>query len=239
MKHLLILSALILAGVIKLTASAPTDSVMTRRAALAYQNREYPSALAMYSVLAEREPHNTDAYTLAITSAQVLGDSTASTHLLEKAMHAGVGLDSVLEGVRTRTLALGRNELYCRFLLQTRRQMPYMSRAIDARLLDYYVFRCDAPRMVEYAGIMLRGVPDSVTYLRILARGYLDQGITDCALDTYRRILDIAPDDYDALLQTGLILRETDPESARPYLSRANSLRPTPYLTSLLSSPRL
>ena len=149
-------------------------------------------------------------------------------------MHAGVGLDDVLEGVRTTTLALGRNELYCHFLLQTRRQLPYMSRAIDARLLDYYVFRCDAPRMVQYANIMLRGVPDSVEYLGILARGYLDQGMTERAVETYRRILELAPDNYDALLQIGLIMRETDPAAARPYLSRANALRPTPYVTSIL-----
>lgn len=80
---------------------------------------------------------------------------------------------------------------------------------------------------------MLSGLPDSIEYLSDLAYGYSLQGEHSKAAKTWQRILTIAPDDYDTLIKLGnYYIITNDRTAALEYLKRAQSLRPTPYLSS-------
>ena len=69
------------------------------------------------------------------------------------------------------------------------------------------------------------------------ARGAMLCGRDDEGLRAYREILSGAPDDYDVLLALGnyyALPGSEDKVLAVEYLSRANEIHPTPYVTALL-----
>ena len=62
-------------------------------------------------------------------------------------------------------------------------------------------------------------------------------GATAQGIDIYKKILSLHPDNYNALIVLGNWYAQ-HPESrdkALPYLQRADSLRPTPYVTALIN----
>ncbi len=107
---------------------------------------------------------------------------------------------------------------------------------VDRSLLEYYDNRNDGPQMVAYADKMLQGFPENVSYLRVKARGTLLCGDGDEAADIWRHILDLAPDNYDTLLDLAAYLITCgNRDAATPYIQRAIAIRSTPYLQSLLN----
>lgn len=221
-----------------LSASAQTDYKQTAsKASRFFVGREWASAQALYGLILDKHPDADSVYVRAIISASMLGDTIGASHLLEQAMNAGVGFSSLMSGVKSESFEIGEAEVYEAFLLRSQRDCPWLERAIDAELLDYYCFRNDGVKMVAYARKMLAGLPDSTIYLSVLARGYARSGDFDNALGVWRRIIELDADNYDALLSLGnyFDIKGRQAEAA-DYLARAQRIKPTPYVAARLEA---
>lgn len=197
---------------------------------------EWASSSAMLSLMLDMRPEKASVYSRAIVADGMLGNSERQQQLLHEALSHGVAIDSLLSGVRSQSISLGRAELYESFLIHIPGTFPWLKRSIDAYLLDYYKFRRDPQGIITYAQIMLQGLPDSQEFLADLASGYVQAGEFDKAMDTYQQILQLNPDNLTALLALGNYLAETGhPGKARPYLARAYELAPTPFLKRTLA----
>ena len=164
------------------------------------------------------------------------GDTTAAMSLVHNAMDNLVNADTLFSRIRTRAFALGHPSIYQDLLVRARDNFPWMTRMVDRSLLEYYDNRNDGPQMVAYADKMLQGFPENVSYLRVKARGTLLCGDGDEAADIWRHILDLAPDNYDTLLDLAAYLITCgNRDAATPYIQRAIAIRSTPYLQSLLN----
>lgn len=208
---------------------------LTARADRSFKWEEWSSAAAMYELMLKERPDSLSSYAHAITANQMAGDTVATVDLMERAMSHGIGLSELLNAVRTTVFSIGQGDRYGVYLLVLRDSIPWMRRALDNELLNYYTFRNDGPMMIKYAGIMLDGLPDSVEYLSLLARGQLLSGDDTAAADTWQKILHINPDDYSTLVMLGnyFILKGNETEG-KALLSKAEAIRPAPYITKLL-----
>lgn len=221
-----------------LTSAIPADryTTLSERAARSFEWHEWKSAAAQYVQLLEMRPDSARVYPRAIVAYELSGDTTAGTVLVERAMAHGVGFASLIAGVRATSFSVGAGDTYAAFLLRLQRSMPWMARAIDHQLLDYYTFRRDGAMMVKYSRMMLEGLPGSVEYLSLLAEGYLLDGQGDLAAATWKKIIEISPNDYSALLNLGIYCKlHDDPATAAECLRRAYDIHPTPYVEVLLS----
>lgn len=180
------------------TLAAGASDALRLRADRAFEWDDYPGAAAMYEVLISRTPTDADLYVRAIVSRQMLADSAATIDLMQRAMEHGLKIGDMLVAVRQSDFDKGRAELYATYLVDLRDAMPWMTRALDNQLLQYYDFRNDGPMIEHYARIMLAPIPDSVEYLNLLARGLLLQNRIDEAAEVWRRILAIDPADPTA-----------------------------------------
>lgn len=230
----------LLISVIACCASAQASyEVTAERAARSFDWKEWNSAAAMYELMLREHPDSLSTYSHAVAANQMLGNDDAAIDLIERAMTHGIGLSELLESIRITDFALGEGDKYGSLLHRLVEAMPWMRRALDNEMLRYYTFRDDGPHMVQYAKIMLAGLPESTEYLGLLARGYMQQGMDAEAADTWRRILTIDPDNYDALLYLGNYLRlNGNANEGRELLTRAADIRPTPYLTSILNEKK-
>lgn len=230
-----------------LTAYSVDYAVAERRAARFFECGEWASASAMYTLMLDERPEVSDTYSHAIVSAAKQADTAEQMRLLEQAMHHSIAFDSVMGGVRSVALSSGNIDTYEHFLLTARCSYPWLARAIDRFLLQYYTFRSNGPQMVYYSTLLLKGLPDNTDFLSTLASGYLLQDSVNRAMEVYEHILSVNPDDYDALLTLGnqavLQLPDATGEQrqqlrtkAREWLQHAYSLRPTPYVASILKN---
>lgn len=218
-----------------ISAAAAGFDTTARRADRNFDFQEWAQAGALYELMLDERPDSAAVYSRAIVAASMLDDTLRSTALLERAMAHSVALDSVVDGVRRTAFAIGHAGVYADFLHRTRAQMPWMARALDARLLDYYAFRNDGERMVQLSEAMLSGLPDSERYLAQLARGHLLQGHTAEAEAAWRRLLDAHPDNLDALRSLGtLLMQQGRTDEGRALLRRVHDIAPTPYTDQLL-----
>lgn len=226
---------LIIAVFVALAATAADYGLTERRADRNFGFGEWAQAEALYELMLDERPGEAPVYARAIVASAMMGDTVRCATLLERAMAHSVPLDSVVEGVRSASFGAGEGGVYAAFLRRTRHQMPWMARALDARLLDYYDTRSDGPEIVRLAEEMLRGLPDSTRYLALLARGHILQGHGAEAEAAWSRILAIEPDNIDGLRALGLRLLSTGRAAeGRPLLERAQSLHPTPYIADKL-----
>lgn len=209
---------------------------LSQRAARSFEWKEWSSAAALYELMLQERPDSLSTYSYAIVANQMIPDTAATVDLLERAMSHGLGLEEVLEAVRTTDFSISQGDLYGRYLLLLRTSMPWMKRGLDHQLLKYYTFRHDGPMMVKYASDMLAGLPNSTEYLSYLAKGYLLCNEDDKAVETWKKILDIDPKHYTTLLELGnyYLLKGNETE-ALPYLEQAQSLHPTPYVAKSLN----
>lgn len=209
---------------------------LSGRAGRYFESREWPSANAMYLLMLEQQPGCASTYSHAIVSNIMAGDSVMAMEMLTRAMQHGVPVDTVLQGVQRVSFSLGNGELYKNYLYRVKEALPWYGRVIDNYLLEYYSFRRNGPRLVEYARVMLAGLPDDLRFLRLLARGQMLSGDTDAALGTWLKAARLYPDDYDTVLDIAncLVARGRVVE-ARPWLRRAYGMHPTPYVASLLA----
>ena len=209
-----------------------------------YGFREWASASAMYELMLSERPDDTQTYARAIVAAGMNpADSVMQSSLIDRAIDNHIPFDSLFSAVEHESFALGKASLYEQFLLLVKDRQPWLARNIDAHLLSYYSFRRNPDKMIEMSQSMLKGLPDSIEFLTLLAQGYMYRGNIDEAIATYHRILTIAPDNYNAILEIGnyYLLRynadttDTDARNlAIRYLSAANDIRSTPYVADAL-----
>lgn len=238
---ILLAAALFGASALCASAQAPAADTDARtaqtaeRAERSFAFAEWPSAQALYELLIDRRPDRPDYYARAIVAAELAGDTVAGPDLVEQAMSHGLPFAPLLADIRATSYSVGAGDGYGGFLLRLQSQLPWLARPLDNELLAYYTSRSDGPMMVRYARTMLDGLPDSVDYLALLARGYLLQDDLPAAADTWQRILALDPDNVDALIALGNCARlQGRADDARRYLAAAYRLRPTPYLARLL-----
>lgn len=208
-----------------------------------FAQREWPSAAAMLDLMLDKRPDVASTYGRAIVVAALRGDTVAEMELMNRSIINYVPFDSTFAAVRSVSFSLGKTNLYEDFLLRTKTSEPWLSRTVDAYLMRYYAFRRNPAKMVEYSRIMLRGMSDNVDFMSTLALGLMLGGDPSLAIGVYERILQVDPDNYDALLAVGNYNyicwsgngADTDALlRAFSALSRAQSLKSTPYVAETL-----
>lgn len=200
-----------------------------------FDNREWLNAQAMYTLMLDIHPRQAPVYARSMICHYMAGDTTMAVAGVQRAMDHGVALDSLLSDVRDISLSVGAPRLYEDILQRAAVSYPWLKRSIDSYLLSYYDFRDNGPMLVRYAGIMLGATPQNLRYSRLLARGYMLDNKPDKAVAVWLGILAGHPDDYDTLLDLGnYYLLCGHRSDALPLLTRAQKLRPTPYLQSIL-----
>lgn len=202
-----------------------------------FKNKEWASAGAMYELMLAERPREASVYAHAIVVAEMMGDDEREMSLLHDAMNHALPFDSVMNSVHSISLAEGCIEAYESFLLHVQKSYPWLSRGIDRYLLEYYTFRCNGPKIVRYSRLLLEGLPGSVAHLTSLARGYMLSNNLPQAMDAYREVLGVDPDNFEALTALGnyAVMRRAD-GLARDYLSRAYRVKPTPYVAKMLEN---
>ena len=231
MKHYL--SAILLLLLPPLVCSAGEDALLAR-ARRAYEAGEWASAQALYGMVSSRRPDDFGATSRALTAGLMRGDTVSAATLVEQAMSAGAPLDSLMNSFEDEARALGRADIYVATLHRLVESLPYMRRPFNARLLNYYCFRQDADRIIEYSQLLLSGLPDTPRYLNTLAWGYALNGDMESAIATWRRSIKADPDNFEALVAAGNALVGTDPEQALAFLLHANDINPSPYLNQII-----
>lgn len=231
-----LLLTLILAAFLAATAAAQSRyELMAQRADRSFEWKEWSSAATMYELMLKERPDSLVPYARAIVANQMIPDTAATTDLMQRAMAHGLGLADVLAAVKTIDFSIGEGDLYGRYLYQLHGAMPWMRRALDHQLLDYYVSRADGPMIVRYATAMLAGLPESTDYLAYLAQGHLLSGNEPEAVAAWRKIIELNPINYNALLELGnyYAIKGRKAEAVE-LLERAQDLRPTPFVARLL-----
>ncbi|MDE6097675.1 MAG: hypothetical protein K2G24_02185 [Muribaculaceae bacterium] len=209
---------------------------VARKAGKYFGEGEWASAQALYELMLAERPDSLDSYAHAIVASAMMADTLRMTDLLERSSEHRVGIYPLFERVRDISFAIGHAPVYGSFLRLAAREMPWLSRPVDAALLEYYLFRNDGPMIVEYAGRMHRGLPQDTGYLVALGRGYMLCGDFDMAVKQWLAVLDIDACDYTALLYLGNYYADTGcADKAVEYLGRAYSVRPTPYVRERIS----
>lgn len=231
------LLTIILAAICLTVAARSTYETTALKAARFFEAREWASAQALYGLMLDERPDADSIYVNAIVASGMLGDSIASSHFLSGAMAAGLSFDRLMGGIRAVSFEVGAPAVYEAFLLRSQRDCPWLSRAIDSELLDYYLFRDNGPQSIVYARKLLSGLPDSRLYLGKLAEGYVLAADYDSAVSLWQEMLTLDPDDYDTLIDIGNYMAITgENDKAADYLRHAYSLHPTPYVGALLAS---
>lgn len=200
-----------------------------------FEQRDWPSAQAMYELMLSERPDSTDTYAHAIVVAQMRADSVRAVDLLERAMSHSVGVQPLFDRVRSVAFSIGRARIYPDFLRLAVKELPWLARPVERLMLQYYLFRDNGPKVVEYGLLMTDGLPDDVGFLADLSRGYMLSADYDSAVACWKRILDLDPNNYLTLINLGnYYLLINRPDLGLPYLERANNLRSTPYLESII-----
>lgn len=232
MRHILLIASLIAAAIT--CAATDNTSVLASRASRAFDNHEWASAFAIYSLLSEESPKAVEPYSRAIVAAWQQPDTTLIAGCVDRALSNGVPLDTLLSRVESEAFALGDASIYSGILLTTANALPFLRRPVDKALLTFYSNRANGPNMVKYAHLMLAGRPDDIAAMHALARGELLSGDTEAACAAYNDILRLDARDYDALVALATLTMPADPEAARALIRRALAIKTSPYLEGLL-----
>lgn len=231
------LTALFLAILLCACGARASETLQTR-AQRAYDAADWPQVRALYTLLADRDATQPAYCARMILAAEMQGDTLAASAALQRAMSHGTPLDAVLQHIETDSYALGNGTLYPDMLMRLDRQMPYMRRAWALRLLKVYRFRNNPEGIIEYAGRLVRAdMPNAADIYNLLGGAYVQSGRFDEAAAAYRNALAADPDNFDALVALGTLLRHTGDPEAVTFLRRAYTLRPTPALERLLTEP--
>lgn len=200
-----------------------------------FQFKEWPNAAAMYELMLEDSAKVADTYCHAIVAAAMRDMPDYEMSLMERAQQNLIPVDTIFAGVRRVSFSIGHTSLYENFLNLVKERQPWLKRSIEKQLLGYYIFRRNAPRIIEYSKIMLSGAPGNRQYMYDLAQGYLLDGQTGEGIATFKKILEKHPDDYESLLVLGNYYADNGQDAvALEYLRRAYAIKPTPYVKKLI-----
>jgi tetratricopeptide (TPR) repeat protein len=223
---------------ITLTAIAATPYATLRdKANRAFKHEEWASASALFDLMLDQCPDSAQTYGKAIVANAKVPNEEAQARLLAMALDNHIPFDSVFSGVKTWSYNTCSPEIYENFLKNSRDSYPWMARTLNGNLLKFYTLHRNGEQMVAYSKIMLNGAPDNIDFLTTMARGYLLIGDTTDAIHTYEQILAINPNHYDTLLWLGnwYAGQPTAANQALTYLNRANAIKSTPYVTTLIT----
>lgn len=236
----LLLSALPATGGIPLSAAR-------EKADRFYRHEEWANALAMFRLILEEDPADMRTYGRSVAVYGAIGNAEEQILLLERTQSLGLPLDGLFDEVRKSAYEIDRPHILERFMLLVKERQPWLKRNINLRLARYYDSRNNAPKMIAMSDSLLSQNPNDPSMLRVKARGRMLQDDYEGAVAVYKRILELQPDDTDAMLNIGIYyyndfstnrlpLDSEAAEEARRYLSMAFRLRPTEHLRSLLSA---
>lgn len=217
--------------------SETTYSTLSAKAARFFALGEWASASAMYTLMLDQRTDDASVFGHAIVAAGMNDDTKRQIDLINQALNVHQPIDSVLLATQRASLSAEQTSLYERFLFSIKEHEPWLNRVADSYLLNYYLFRDNGPGIVAMSETMLAGLPDNERFLYTLAHGKLLCGDITSAIDTYKHIVELNPEAYDALLYLGNYYagqpgKETE---ALSYLSRAQQIRHTPHVESLIS----
>jgi tetratricopeptide (TPR) repeat protein len=232
---IILLVVTILAAGSGVNAATRDYDQIAAKASRFFKYQEWANAAAMYELMIEDSAKVCSTYGHAIVVAAMRRMPDYEISLLERAQQNLIPVDSVFNAVQNVSFGLGQSSLYENFLLLVKDRQPWMKRNIEKQLLNYYVFRRNAPQMIRYSEIMLSGAPENVNYLTSLAQGYMLNGDEEAGIAKYKDILALYPDDYNTLLTLGNYYAiKNARQEALPYLQRADSISPTPYVKELI-----
>ena len=204
-----------------------------------FDNREWASANAMYLLMLEEKPDIAGTYAHAVVAEMMLGDSLQALEMIPRSMENKVPFDSLLTKVRDVSFSIGKGNLYEDYLLKIKAKYDWLSRVADNYLMHYYAFRQNGPQLIAYAEMMLAGLPDNLTFLRMLAYGELIDGNTDGAIGTWKKIIELYPDDYDTILDLANCYEALGVNNeAQVWWKKAAAIKETPYIKSKLEPVR-
>lgn len=236
LKHLMI-GAVILLPLMARGADPGTES-LAAKARTALDQKEWANAQALYLLLEHKNPQCAEAYAGHMVASEMRGLRDEAVSTLERAIGAGVPLDSVLNPFRSEVRELGEPQFYPELLKEGAGKMPYMSRVFDGRLLDYYAFRRNTAGTIEYANRLLAGLPTDTRFLLMLGQAYMDAGNMPAAVDAWERVLAADPKNFHALVAMGNYLHNQGNEGAMTYFERAYAEKPTPFVAAILGRAR-
>lgn len=218
-------------------------SKIESRATRFFNQQEWASASAMYDLMIDRQPSVCENYGYAIVSAGMRNDTLAQISLMERSMNGHVPFDSLFQSVKKVSFSIGQSSLYENFLLRVKSHYQWLARGIDNYLLEYYVFRNNAPQIIKYSNSMLDGASDNIKFLTYLANGLMQEEQATDAVEVYKKILSINPNDYNALLQLANYFHltattDTSRKSALNYFEQAQKIKSTPYIEKAISQLR-
>lgn len=205
-----------------------------------FDQKDWASASAMFTVMLSEQPSDVQTYGKAIVAAGMQKQPEEQMRLFDYAVAYHVPFDSLFAQVEKTSIAMGRADMYEHFLFLLKENKPWLDRNLDGCLMKYYAFRRNPEGMIEYSRKMLAGLPDDTGYMLVLAQGLLLKGDYDAAMGEYERIAALDPRNYEALLYLGNYYKDrvaTDASArvkAVEYLSRAREIRQTPYVDGAL-----
>ena len=234
------------------SGSTPAEyDVLSERAERYFKYKEWGSALAMYQMMIIDRPDAVEPYYKAITAGAMLGDADVQMDMFVRTQQHGVSLDSLFNGVREVSFAMGAAKAYEEFLLLVKGRQPWLNRNVCVYLLDYYMYRNDSLNAREIAQELLEHTPDNVEYLKCLADACMELGDFGNMEKCFKRVLEIDNHDIDALIAlgnyyAGVLLgqieddlikynREQLAKLSLEMLSKACNMRASSYLASLMA----
>lgn len=213
---------------------------LEQRADRYFDHQEWAQAAATYGLMLDVKPQDAPLYGRAIVASAMLPDTAATAALLAQALDNHVPFDSIFSHVRRSSFAIGQGNLYPQFLITAKSHYPWMQRAVDSYLLQYYTFRRDGAKMVNLSRAMLQGAPDNILFLSTLARGQMTDGNFDQSIQAWNNILALDPANLQALLWLGNWYSNFDSPTSRhqalDYLTRAFAVAPSPYLEAKIKA---
>lgn len=210
---------------------------LAQKAQRFFDYKEWASASAMYHLMLEQKPTQSQTYALAVVANLMNGDTVQALDMIPRAMAFQIPVDTVLTNVRNISFSIGRGKLYEHFLLNFKAKYPWFGRIADNYLMKYYALRQNGPELIRYANIMLKGLPDDRGFLRMLAHGQMLDGMTADALNTWSRVVSLYPTDYETILDIANCYDSLgDAQKALDWMKRADNLKKTPYVTSRIAT---
>lgn len=199
-----ILIFLVVAFTSCMASHGATDyTTLESKAARFYANSEWTSATAMYELMLEQKPMEIPIYARAIVAGGILKNPELQFQFMERTQKFGLSLDSIFNNVKNEAFALSQPQIYEDFLMLMKSRQSWLARNINIQLLSYYTFRNDVDNMISTAEMLLKSTPDNVNFLQAMGDAYCMKGELAESMTWYKKIIEIQPNNYNALLTLG------------------------------------
>lgn len=231
-RHLLLLLCTLLSALPM--AASDSYELMSRKAAQYAEWGDLRQALGEYAKMRRAEPDSVEPYAAPMVICSVLGEPASVQAILDSALNAGLPARPLLAACRADAVRLAHLDHYENILLLAQADTRTEPTAVPL-LLEYYAFRRDGAKTVQYADLLLRSRPNDVRLLTARAMGYIDMQSDAEAMQAFRDVLTADPQNLEALLYLGNYLyARGETAQAVPYLRQARALRPSLRLEALL-----